>query len=52
MRERKPKGLKSLKTKQRIMDSYLTSMQEKSWDKITVRELCAGLDISRATFYQ
>lgn len=43
---------KSQQTQQRIMDVYLDTMREKHWDKITVRELCDKLSISRATFYQ
>jgi AcrR family transcriptional regulator len=46
------KPAKSELTKKRIMDTYLDMISGKKWDKITVKELCAGANITRGTFYQ
>lgn len=35
----------------KITDSYLTLMQKKPWNKITVKELCSYAGITRGTFY-
>ena len=46
------KPAKSELTKKRIMETYLAIVPCKKWDKITVREICAGANITRGTFYQ
>jgi AcrR family transcriptional regulator len=46
------KPAKSELTKKRIMETYLAIVPCKKWDKITVKEICAGANITRGTFYQ
>lgn len=46
------KTAKSEQTKKRIIQTYLKLIDEKKWDKITVKELCLRSDITRGTFYQ
>ena len=43
---------KSEQTRERIIESYLTLIREKKWDKISVIEICRQSDITRGTFYQ
>lgn len=43
---------KSEKTKQNILTNYLILMENKKWDKISVKELCLAAEITRGTFYQ
>jgi len=43
---------KSEQTRKRIIFSYLELMRDKKWDKITVKELCEYINITRGTFYQ
>ncbi len=38
-------------TRRLIKDSFLTLMRQKNIAKITVKDICAGADINRATFY-
>ncbi len=45
------KTARSRQTKQNIIDTFLTLMTEKKWDKITVKELCQRSEITRGTFY-
>ncbi len=46
------KSAKSEQTRTRIMDTYISLIPQKKWDKITVKELCLHADITRGTFYQ
>ena len=39
-------------TNEKIKRKYVLLMRSKSWDKITVKELCEEVSISRGTFYQ
>ncbi len=39
-------------TRQSIDDAFVTLLQEKKLDAITVKELCAEAGVSRATFYR
>ena len=39
-------------TRKHIVDSFLSLIPDKDWDKISVKELCAAADITRGTFYQ
>ena len=41
----------NLRTEKRIIDSFLMLLQEKTLERITIRELCAAADINRSTFY-
>ncbi len=50
MENQKKKG-KSLRKKQQIIDTYLSLIQEKPWDKVSVMELCKKAEITRGTFY-
>ncbi|SCP98536.1 TetR/AcrR family transcriptional regulator [Anaerobium acetethylicum] len=43
---------KSEQTKQRITDAYLDLILHKKWDKISVKEICSSVNITRGTFYQ
>ena len=43
---------KSEQTKAKIIDVFLGLTNEKKWDKISVKELCAAMGITRGTFYQ
>lgn len=43
---------KSRKTKSEIERAFLTLMQDKRWDKLSVREICCAAGITRGTFYQ
>jgi AcrR family transcriptional regulator len=43
---------KSEQTKKKITQTYLNLIENKKWDKITVKELCSNADITRGTFYQ
>lgn len=43
---------KSEQTKLRIMHSYISLMESKRWDKITVKEICLHANTTRGTFYQ
>lgn len=45
------KTKKSAQTQWRIITAYLSLMQEKHFEKITVRELVAKANITRGTFY-
>ncbi|MDF2672163.1 MAG: Bacterial regulatory protein tetR family [Clostridiales bacterium] len=45
------KTKKSAQTQGRIITAYLSLMQEKHFEKITVRELVAKASITRGTFY-
>jgi AcrR family transcriptional regulator len=45
------KTKKSAQTQARIISSYLSLMQEKHFEKITVKELVAKANITRGTFY-
>lgn len=38
-------------TRRLIKDSFLTLLHQKNIAKITVKDICAGADINRATFY-
>lgn len=38
-------------TRRLIKDSFLTLLQQKNLAKITVKDICLGADINRATFY-
>lgn len=42
---------RTLYTIQVIKDSYLELLHEKSWEKISVTELCKRAEINRTTFY-
>ena len=42
---------KSDQTIQKITDFFISRMQEKDYDKITVKEISEGLGIQRSTFY-
>ena len=44
--------LKSHQTKSRIMEAYIQLMNNKYWDKISVKEICSHCHITRGTFYQ
>ena len=46
------KTAKSEQTRKRIVHTFLSLIEEKKWDKITVKELCARSEITRGTFYQ
>ena len=46
------KTAKSEQTRKRIIHTFLSLIDEKKWDKITVKELCARSEITRGTFYQ
>lgn len=46
------KQTKSEHTKQKIIDTYLSLIQTKKWDRITVKDLCSSAGITRGTFYQ
>lgn len=48
----KCKSSKSQKTREKIMACFLDMIPEKSWDKISVKELCVRSNITRGTFYQ
>lgn len=48
----KCKSSKSRKTREKIMTCFLDMIPEKSWDKISVKELCVRANITRGTFYQ
>ncbi len=43
---------KSKRTENLITSVYIELINNKRWDKITVKELCLGADITRGTFYQ
>lgn len=43
---------KSEQTKTNIIQAYIHLMAKKSWDRITVKELCVEAAITRGTFYQ
>ncbi len=43
---------KSEQTKAKMINVFLELMNEKKWDKISVKELCAAMGITRGTFYQ
>ncbi|QOX61909.1 TetR/AcrR family transcriptional regulator [Anoxybacterium hadale] len=45
------KTKKSMRTQARIISSYLDLMQEKHFEKITVKELVLRINITRGTFY-
>lgn len=45
------KSGKGLLTKKTIADSYLAMIPFKKWDKITVKEICETVDVTRGTFY-
>ena len=38
-------------TRRLIKDSFLTLLRQKNIAKITVKDICLGADINRATFY-
>lgn len=42
---------RTLYTKGSIKEAYLAALREKSWNKITVSELCEAAEINRSTFY-
>ncbi len=46
------KPSKAEQTRAKIIDAFLNIMAEKKWDKITVKELCGVVSITRGTFYQ
>ncbi|MFV0363509.1 MAG: TetR/AcrR family transcriptional regulator [Suipraeoptans sp.] len=48
----KKKSSKSEQTRLKIIDKYLDLITIKRWDKISVKELCIEVDITRGTFYQ
>ena len=39
-------------TRQRIQDAFIESYADRTFDKLSVRQLCADLKISRTTFYK
>lgn len=43
---------KSELTKIRIVESFLTLIENKRWDKISVKDICTESNITRTTFYQ
>lgn len=43
--------LRVIKTKENIRNSFLCLLKEKSFEKITIKELCEKAKISRNTFY-
>ena len=43
---------KSENTKRHIVTSFLSLMEEKPWEKISVIEICRKAEITRGTFYQ
>ncbi len=48
----KKKATKSEQTRNKIIDHYLDLITQKRWDRISVKELCIEVDITRGTFYQ
>lgn len=48
----KKKTTKSEQTRIRIINNYLELITRKRWDKISVKELCIEVDVTRGTFYQ
>lgn len=44
--------LRIVKTKRALLDAFFTMAEEKSFEDITVNELCARAGIRRATFYK
>lgn len=42
---------RTLRTRRALRDALLTLLPEKSWDELSVQDICARADIGRSTFY-
>lgn len=51
MANRKTVDRRTQRTRRALRDALLSLLVEKSWDELTVQDICARADVGRSTFY-